>query len=55
MTAVEPTPIESAIALDDRPAEDEAEGEQRGEHHHRQGDRDLLRALLPERALVGAP
>ena len=55
VTAVEPTPSESAIALDHRAAEDEAEGEQRGEHQHRQGDRELLRALLPDRALVAAP
>ena len=39
---------------DDRPAEHQAQGQQRGEHDHRQGDDELLRALLPDRALVGA-
>ena len=54
VTAVEPTPTALGDRVDDRAGEHEADGEQRGEQDHRQGDRDLQRAQLPERpALVG--
>ena len=53
LTAVSPIPSGSGHRLDDRAGQDQAERQQRHQHDHRQGDRQLQWAQLPERPSLG--